>query len=268
MKEELAEGETTNRRALLALGGALASMGLLSGCQSIQEENEGEVTASVTSMGDDEMLTFGHDDAWGVQYNSVSREFEVIHNPGGATSRRNIRIEADENQDRGDVYIDDSLIIRNEAEVSDGTVNDPSYTFANQNNTGLWRIGSGALGVATRGTEAVRFDSGHLRVSGDITTGRSGTLGPRTTVWDAAAGHAPSLPSTSARVSGDGSTRQFSLPNPIDEEPSQVTVTPTSRDASGEFWVNAKTASSVEITYETPPPAGSENLRFDLIASK
>jgi hypothetical protein len=219
-------------------------------------------------VGDDQMLTFGSDDMWGIQYNSISREFEVVHNPNGATTRRNIRIEADENGDRGDVYIDDSLIIRNEAEVSDGGVNDPSYTFTNQNNTGLWRIGAGALGVTTRGTETVRFDNGHLRVSGDITTSREGTLGPRATVWNAEAEHTPNLPSVSVSASGDGSTRTFAFPNPIEDEPSQVTLTPTSRDAAGQFWVSEKTASAVEVTYASPPPEGSENIQFDLIASQ
>ncbi|SFG72670.1 hypothetical protein SAMN04488063_2799 [Halopelagius inordinatus] len=260
----------SSRRGFLAGSSAVGIIGLLSGCSSMTQltsGNQASETDSETVDGFEKFgnrwVTFGEESDWGLRYNSSTNELEVVHKPFGANPRRNIRIEADENGDKGDVYVDDSLIVKNEVEVSDGTVQDPSYNFVNQNDTGLWREDGGILGVSTAGEPTALFDNGTTRVEGDVTT--TGEV-PQT-VWDGASGHAPNLPATTATASGDGSKTTFSLSHPLDTAPRVATVTPSSADAAGTFWVSDKTDAAVEVTYGSPPPSGSENLTFDLVVS-
>lgn len=257
----------TSRRQYLTASGAIAS--LLAGCnaEALQTTTEGGESAnqnggSVHRNGND-WVTFGEADEWGLHYNDNTREFEIVHNPFGKNSRENIRIESDENGDKGDIYIDDSLIVRNEVEVSDGSETDPSYTFANQNDTGLWRDGGGIIGISTNSTPTAKFDNGTTRVNGDITTTDESPV----SVWDAENQHAPNLPAVTTTKSGDGSTATFSMPHPLNAAPRVATVTPASADAAGEFWVSDKTKEAVEITYSSAPPSGSKNLSYDLVVS-
>ena len=262
-----------NRRNFLSAVGVAGITGLLAGCQRIVSQVETSDTDREAGGSDDfdndvsnGWLTFGGADEWGMRYNQSTDEFEIVHGPFEEESRKNIRIEADNHSgegDKGDIYIDDSLIVQNEVEASDGSVSDPSYNFFDQNDTGLWRDGGGIIGVATAGTTTAKFDNGSLEVAGDIrTTDESGP-----TVWDGESRHAPTLPASTAITSGDGSTTTFSLPHSLDGSPSVVTVTPTSADAAGEFWVSDKSAGAVEITYSSPPTDGVENLTYDIIVS-
>jgi hypothetical protein len=208
-------------------------------------------------------MTFGDRDQWGMRRNKVTKEFEIAFNPFGANSRKNIIIEPDTNEDKGDIRLDDSLIVENEIESSDGSVKDPSYTFYNRNSDGFWRDGEGSIGVATRNMATAKFDNGTTRFAGDLTT-----LGDSpATIWDESSKQTPHLPTTAATKSGDGSTTTFSLTHSLDEAPRTAVVTPTSSDAAGSFWVSNKSADAVEVTYESAPPAGSDNLSYDLIVS-
>jgi len=273
MRSDDSSESKANRRNFLSAVGVAGITGLLAGCQQVMSQ----VTTGNTSReaeGGDEFdtdisngwLTFGSADGWGMRYNQSTDEFEIVHKPFAEEPRKNIRIEADNHSgegDKGDIYIDDSLIVQNEVEVSDGSVSDPSYNFFDQNDTGLWRDGGGIIGVATAGTTTAKFDNGTLEVAGDIrTTDESGL-----TVWDGESRHAPNLPASTAVISGNGSTTTFSLPHSLDSAPSVVTVTPTSADAAGEFWVSDKSAGAVEITYSSPPADGVENLTYDIIVS-
>lgn len=256
----------TDRRTFLTTSGILGVTGLLAGCNT----QTGQATTPQTEGGGGafedvgrDWLTFGEENDWGMRYNQSTNELEVVHKPFGKASRQNIRIEADENDDKGDIYIDDSVIVKNEVEVSDGGPADPSYTFTNQNDVGLWLEDDGVLGVTTATEPAALFDNGTTRVAGDVTT----TGNSPTTVWDSDAGHTPQLPAESVTKSGDGSSTTFALPNPLSTAPRVATVTPTSEDAAGSFWVSEKSESSVEITYSSPPPSGTDNLSFDLVVS-
>ncbi|MDS0300296.1 hypothetical protein NDI76_16235 [Halogeometricum sp. S1BR25-6] len=259
----------TSRRTFLSASGTVGLVGLLAGCNAEAEQATSERRPNAEGDGDafrrngDEWVTFGAADDWGMRYNGTTNEFELVYNPLGANSRKNIRIEADENGDKGDVYIDDTIIVKNEAEVSDGSASDPSYTFSKQNNTGLWREAPGVLGVTTAGEPAMLFDNGMTRIAGDVTA----TDGRSTAIWDGEAKHAPNLPAASTRASGDGTKKTFLLTNPLDTAPNVATVTPASEDAAGEFWVSRKTEESVEVTYASPPPAGTGNLAFELVVS-
>ncbi|MFC6864102.1 twin-arginine translocation signal domain-containing protein [Halomicroarcula sp. GCM10025817] len=259
-----------SRRGFLAGSGSAGLAGLLAGCSELPNQMDAQsgdstnkAESEFTRIGDS-WLTFGAANNWGVRYNDVRNEFQVVHMPFGQNSRSNIRIEADENGDRGDVYIDDSLIVRNEFETSAGSTTDPSYTFTNNNNTGLYQPDSGVLGITAAGQRTAVFDNGTTRVNGDVTA----TDGPKTKLWDGSAGHSPNLPATTVTVSGDGSTTSFSLEHPLDTRPSVATVTPSSADAAGTFWVQTKGRDAVTITYESAPPNGRANLTYELIVSE
>ena len=257
----------TSRRLFLTASSAVGLTGFLAGCNAQAEERTAESDQDgendAFEQNGNKWLMFGAENNWGMRYNESTNEFEVVHKPLEKSSRKNIRIEADENGDKGDVYIDDTIIVKNEAEVSDGSANDPGYTFSKQNNTGLWRAGAGVLGVTTAGRPSMLFDNGTARVTGDMTTGDGST-----TIWDSDASHTTNLPATSARASGDGNKTTFLLAHPLDSTPEVATVTPTSQDAAGQFWVSNKTADSVELTYASPPPSGTGNLSFDIVVSR
>lgn len=68
-----------------------------------------------------------------------------------------------------------------------------------------------------------------------------------------------------AAVSGDGTATTFTLPHSLGSSPTSVSVQPMSVDGSADFYVSKKTSSAVEVTYETAPPSGTDNLTYDLI---
>lgn len=254
-----------SRRGYLTESGVIGLAGFLAGCNlnvSTNDDTPDDTNTEFERVGDD-WLTFGEANDFGMRYNRANGEFEIAYDPLSGNSRNNIRVEADTTDDKGDVHIDDSLIVKNEIEVSDGGVRDPSYTFAGENDTGIWRSGVGIFGITTQSKTTVKFDNGATRVAGDITT----TQPQQTTVWDSAAGHAPNLPAVTATASGDGSTSTFSLSHPLDDVPRVATVTPTSADAAGQYWVSDKSKAAIDITYASPPPNGTENLSYDVVVS-
>lgn len=106
-------------------------------------------------------------------------------------------------------------------------------------------------------------------VSADVTTFTSGSATAGQVATADGAGNVTwttRTRATTATVSGDGSATTFSLPNPLDTAPTAVDVTPTSPAAMSDFYVSAKTASSIDVTYATPPPSGTDNLSFDVLA--
>lgn len=258
---------TRGRRSVLRATASAGVLGLLAGCadlgasgaQGAQEDDSG---GNIVRNGD-RWVTFGDRDQWGMRANKTTGEFEIAWDPFGTGTRKNIRIQPDTNEDKGDVHVDDSLIVENEFESADGSVTDPSYTFSKQNNTGFWRDGGGVIGVATVNAVTAKFDNGTTRLAGDLTTLEDSP----TTIWDASSKQTPNLPASNATASGDGSKTTFSLAHALDEAPRSAVVTPTSADAAGSFWVSEKTAEAVEITYTSAPPAGSDNLSFDLVVS-
>jgi hypothetical protein len=56
--------------------------------------------------------------------------------------------------------------------VSDGTVSNPTYSFTNDTDTGIYASGTGGLSITAGGTERARFDSAGLNVD------TLGSLGP------------------------------------------------------------------------------------------
>lgn len=69
-----------------------------------------------------------------------------------------------------------------------------------------------------------------------------------------------------ATASGDDATATFELPNPLTVVPSAVDVTAASEDACADFFLSDKTSDVVRITYPRAPPAGTDNLEWELIA--
>lgn len=66
-------------------------------------------------------------------------------------------------------------------------------------------------------------------------------------------------------VSGDDATTIFVLNHSLGSIPGGVYVQPTSAAAMSDFRVTARTATTVEITYHSPPPTGAGNLSYDII---
>jgi len=68
--------------------------------------------------------------------------------------------------------------------------------------------------------------------------------------------------------SGDGAQTTFSLPHGLPVAPQTVMVQPESADAAGDFHVSSKTASAVEITYNSAPADGTDNLQLSLTVER
>lgn len=70
---------------------------------------------------------------------------------------------------------------------------------------------------------------------------------------------------TTATASGDGTKTAFTLAHSLGAAPSAVSVQATSADAAAGFYVSAKNANNVEVTFSSAPPSGTDNLAFDLV---
>jgi len=77
-------------------------------------------------------------------------------------------------------------------------------------------------------------------------------------------GYNQSATNSGATVSGDGTTGPFELNHSLETVPSTAHVQATNSAAAGDFWVSNKTDSTVEITYSSAPPSGSDNLSYDV----
>jgi len=62
-----------------------------------------------------------------------------------------------------------------------------------------------------------------------------------------------------ATFSGDGTTTQFSIAHGLVSTPSKVIVTPSSADASGDFYVTVD-ATNIYVNYVTAPASGTDNV--------
>lgn len=70
-------------------------------------------------------------------------------------------------------------------------------------------------------------------------------------------------------ASGDGTTGPFTLPHSLGKVPSTAHVQERSEAASEtNYYVSNKTSSAIEITYNTAPPSGTDNLVFDVTTSE
>lgn len=69
-------------------------------------------------------------------------------------------------------------------------------------------------------------------------------------------------------ASGDGTQTTFTLSHSFGQVPSTASVTATSADAAGAFYVSNKTDSAVEITYTSAPASGTDNLTYDITTTE
>lgn len=68
-----------------------------------------------------------------------------------------------------------------------------------------------------------------------------------------------------ATASGDGETRTFALGHYLGEIPEAVSVDPTAKSASTDFWISELSDEYVQITYAEAPPTGDDNLSWRII---
>jgi len=66
--------------------------------------------------------------------------------------------------------------------------------------------------------------------------------------------------------SADGSTTDFNLDHGCGIAPDSYSVTPTSADAAGSFYVDSVDASTVNIIYSSAPASGTDNLTWKVTA--
>lgn len=80
-------------------------------------------------------------------------------------------------------------------------------------------------------------------------------------------GDVPTLQSSreseTVTVSGDGSAT-VTLPHDLGETPAVAHVTAASADAMGDYFRSNMTDTTVELTYASAPPSGTDNLAYDL----
>jgi hypothetical protein len=99
-----------------------------------------------------------------------------------------------------------------------------------------------------------------------ITYARAPVSGTDNLFYDVIVKIGPNTYANSYTKSGDGTATTFTLSHGLATIPSAVNVDPTSADASTDFWVSAKTDTTIDVSYYTAPPAGTDNLGYDLLA--
>lgn len=68
-------------------------------------------------------------------------------------------------------------------------------------------------------------------------------------------------------ASGDGSTVTFQVRHGLGTRPNTVSVDPRSAAAAGASFVSQVDSSAISVTYNSPPPSGTENLRWSFTAA-
>lgn len=63
-------------------------------------------------------------------------------------------------------------------------------------------------------------------------------------------------------ASGNGSTATFRIPHDLETRPDTVSVDPRSEAAAGPSYVSQVDSTGITVTYRSPPPSGTENLRW------
>jgi hypothetical protein len=99
-----------------------------------------------------------------------------------------------------------------------------------------------------------------------ITYARAPVSGTDNLQYDVILSIGPNTYADSYTLSGDGTTTTFTLSHGLSVIPTAVNVDATSADASTDFWVSAKSDSSIDVSYYTAPSAGTDNLGYDLLA--
>ena len=99
-----------------------------------------------------------------------------------------------------------------------------------------------------------------------ITYARAPVSGSGNLQYDVIIRIGPNTYADSYTLSGDGTTTTFTLSHGLPVVPEAVNVDATTADASTDFWVSAKSDSSIDISYYSAPSAGTDNLGYDLLA--
>lgn len=68
-------------------------------------------------------------------------------------------------------------------------------------------------------------------------------------------------------ASGDGSTVTYRLPHDLGTRPDTVSVDPRSAAAAGASFISQVDSSAISVTYQSPPPSGTDNLRWSFTAA-
>ena len=107
----------------------------------------------------------------------------------------------------------DSLALHNFADdlrANDGSAASPAYSFTNNTNMGMYRVGSNVLGFSTVGVERLRLSSGNMTVGSSQIHAQSGTISLPGYSWAASTGAGWFL--ASGRTSyGHSGTNPFAL---------------------------------------------------------
>ena len=99
-----------------------------------------------------------------------------------------------------------------------------------------------------------------------ITYARAPVSGTDNLLYEVIVKIGPNTYASSFTKSGDDTTTTFTFTHGVGSVPSAVNVDAASADASTDFWVSAKTDTTIDISYYTAPPAGTDNLGYDLLA--
>jgi hypothetical protein len=99
-----------------------------------------------------------------------------------------------------------------------------------------------------------------------ITYARAPVSGTDNLLYDVILRIGPNTYADSYALSGDGTTTTFTLSHGLPDVPAAVNVDATTADASTDFWVSAKSDTSVDVSYYSAPSAGTDNLGYDLLA--
>jgi hypothetical protein len=108
--------------------------------------------------------------------------------------------------------------------------------------------------------------SGRSSTDITITYARAPVSGTDNLLYDVILRIGPNTYADSYTLSGDGTTTTFTLSHGLPVVPKAVNVGATTADASTDFWVSAKSDSSIDVSYSTAPSAGTDNLGYDLLA--
>ena len=99
-----------------------------------------------------------------------------------------------------------------------------------------------------------------------ITYARAPVSGTDNLLYDVILRIGPNTYADSYTLSGDGTTTTFTLSHGLPVAPEAVNVDATTADASTDFWVSARSDTSIDVSYYTAPSAGTDNLGYDLLA--
>ena len=100
----------------------------------------------------------------------------------------------------GDLEVQGDIVLTNGYKAVDGSAAAPSFSFASDTNTGIYRVGADSLGISTNGVVRATVSNTGLSVSGDLSvsgTFAPGTFSPTNLVTSIATGNLLTLGTTS-----------------------------------------------------------------------